>query len=202
MASNAEKSEETRAALVRSATEIISKKGYAKTTLEDIVKNIGMTRGAFYWHFKGKKEIMNEIERLYEERYLKDYGKFNVLPSACETIACLVTHQINDIFDEERADYAFIIRYRIEALTELPDLVEKQARIDEFSIKQIADQIERGKEQGEFREDVDADAAALSIFTYIVGVENVYMLHSDGKKPFLRDEFIRGGLGYIDALKK
>lgn len=201
MASNADKTEETRNALIRSATEIISQKGYAKTTLEDIAKNINMTRGAFYWHFKNKQEILHEIETLYENQYLMDYGRFEILPSAYETLSRLIVHQIRDIFDDVHMSYAFIIRYRIEALSELPDLVEKQVRIDDFGIQQIAKQIERGMEGGEFRPDVDAQEAALGIFTFIVGVENVKLLHRGSNNLYQCDSFIRMGLALLDGLK-
>lgn len=202
MATNADRSEETRQALLYSAIEIIEQKGYAKTTLDDIAKNIGMTRGAFYWHFKNKKEILLEIEKQYEKNYLVDYGQFQVLPSAYETLKHLLFHQIEEIFDENYIAYSFIIRYRIEALTELPDLVDLQARIDEFSIQRIAEQVARGVENGEFREDINAYQDALGLFTFIVGVENVRMLHTHDNERFGLDHFKAAALYMLDSIKK
>ncbi len=197
MSTNSMKTEETRRALVQSAIEIISKKGYAKTTLEDIVQNIGMTRGAFYWHFKNKKEILNEIETLYENQYLRDYGKFEVLPSAYKTLENVVRHQIRGIFEDEHMTYAFIMRYRVEALTELPDFVEKQVKIDDFSICRLEEQVERGIRQGEFRSDVNPHEAALAIFTYIVGVEYVKMLHQENDEVYRYEYFVDAGLKFL-----
>lgn len=201
MVSNADKSEETRRALIRSTSEIISRKGYSKTTLEDIAKNINMTRGAFYCHFKNKKEILQEIENLYETQYLMDYSKLELLPSAYDTLCSLITHQIKNIFNEDYISYAFIIRYRIEALSELPDLLEKQRSIDNFSVQRITEQIERGKRANEFRADINARQAALGIFTIIVGVENVKMLHMKNNDLYCYDNVINVGLNYLEALR-
>lgn len=201
MATNADKSEETRQALIQSAVDTITKKGYSKTSLEDIVKNIGMTRGAFYWHFKNKQDILKSIESYYEQQYLLDYGKFPVYESAYETLRSLALHQLADIFDDGRIAYAFIIRYRIEALTELPDLLSEQVAIDTLGVEQITKQVERGKEQGEFRRDVDAHTAALGLFTFIVGAENVRMLHREEDILCSLDRYVSIVDTYLNTLR-
>lgn len=202
MATNAEKSEETRHAIIESAVQIISEKGYSKTALEDIVKNIGMTRGAFYWHFKNKQDLLKSIEQHYKEQYITDYGSFPVFRSAYETIRSLIVHQIDGIFDDDRIAYAFIIRYRIEALTELTDLMDEQVVIDNLGVEQITSQIERGIEQGEFRPDVDPAQAALTIFTLIVGIENIHMLHIGDEEIFSVAHFVDAAIAFLDSLKK
>ena len=44
-------------------------KGYEQTTILDIVNNLGgLTRGAFYHHFKSKEDVLNALlEMLYED---------------------------------------------------------------------------------------------------------------------------------------
>lgn len=202
MTTNADRSEETRQALIESAIEIIEQKGYAKTTLDDIAKNIGMTRGAFYWHFKNKKEILLEIESEYEKRYLMDYGEFPILDSAYETLKSLIFHQIKQLFDEKYIAFAFIIRYRVEALSELSDLVDRQKRLDEFCTLRIAEQVRRGIELGEFRQDIDPHHAALSLFTLIVGAENVRMLHTDDNDLYSQENFEEAATCLLDSMKK
>ena len=58
----------------QSAVECILKKGYSKTTLEDIVHNVGLTRGAFYWNYNSKVEILEEIIRRYKDFYIEIYS--------------------------------------------------------------------------------------------------------------------------------
>lgn len=48
---------ETRNSLITAALEQFCEKGIARTTLSDISAAAGVTRGAFYWHFKNKAEL-------------------------------------------------------------------------------------------------------------------------------------------------
>jgi len=47
----------TRAALVQLGLERFPLKGYSGTTVEDLIRASGYTRGAFYFHFRGKEDF-------------------------------------------------------------------------------------------------------------------------------------------------
>lgn len=47
-------------------------KGFRNTSLQEIVAEIGLTRGAFYHHFKNKEEILYELIRVIQSE-LADY---------------------------------------------------------------------------------------------------------------------------------
>lgn len=54
--------EETVQKILDAALELFLEKGYEQTTILDIVKNMGgMTRGAFYHHFKSKEEVLDAL---------------------------------------------------------------------------------------------------------------------------------------------
>ncbi len=53
-----EDAEMTYQSLLDSAVSLFLEKGIHNTTLQDIASNAGVTRGALYWHFKGKTDIM------------------------------------------------------------------------------------------------------------------------------------------------
>lgn len=52
-----EDAQQTRQRLLQAARELFNEKGFANTTLTEIVQRAGLTRGAAYWHFKSKDEI-------------------------------------------------------------------------------------------------------------------------------------------------
>lgn len=53
------KPEETREKILDVAFQMFKEKGYEKTTILDIVKGLeGLTRGAFYHHFKSKEDVL------------------------------------------------------------------------------------------------------------------------------------------------
>lgn len=56
------RSENTRLHLVRSAAELFDRNGFAGTTLADVSRAAGVTKGAFYFHFSSKDELGGAIQ--------------------------------------------------------------------------------------------------------------------------------------------
>ncbi|SIS66367.1 TetR family transcriptional regulator [Neptunomonas antarctica] len=48
-------------ALLDAAAELFSYQGISHTTLHDIASKAGMTRGAVYWHFKNKEDVIKAL---------------------------------------------------------------------------------------------------------------------------------------------
>jgi AcrR family transcriptional regulator len=74
MAPRPDVSEERKAQIYQAALTCFSRKGYHLTTMDDIVVESGLSKGALYWYFKSKKElfislfqeIMRQLEQAWE----------------------------------------------------------------------------------------------------------------------------------------
>jgi len=64
-----EEAEKTRARILASALSLFVKKGYEHTTFTDIAARLKMTKGAVYWHFESKEELLIELVRIAFERF-------------------------------------------------------------------------------------------------------------------------------------
>ncbi len=64
-----EDAEKTRLAILASAMDIFYEKGYSKTTFDEIAKRINLTKGAVYWYFRNKPDIVAALINDFAARY-------------------------------------------------------------------------------------------------------------------------------------
>lgn len=72
-----EDAEKTRESLLDAAERVFLRNGVAASTLEDIAREAGVTRGALYWHFENKMEIFRAmharvrlpIDQMYDQLF-------------------------------------------------------------------------------------------------------------------------------------
>ncbi|MBO6257996.1 MAG: TetR family transcriptional regulator [Succinivibrio sp.] len=64
-----EEAEKTRQSILKAAAKLFIDQGYEQTSLSDIATAAGVTRGAIYWHFDNKSDLMCELcEALASDR--------------------------------------------------------------------------------------------------------------------------------------
>ncbi len=84
----------TREALLDAAEEVFLDKGVARTSLEQIARHAGLTRGAVYWHFKNKADLfqaMLQRVRMPFQELVEEIGDPSLVERPLEAIrlACL-----------------------------------------------------------------------------------------------------------------
>ena len=61
---------ETKERILEAALELFAQSGYSGTSMNDIAKQLGITKGALYKHYTGKQEILDRIvERMNQMDY-------------------------------------------------------------------------------------------------------------------------------------
>jgi AcrR family transcriptional regulator len=53
--------QDARSQILITATAVFAEKGFAKTSMNDIVRASGLSKGGVYWHFKSKNELITAI---------------------------------------------------------------------------------------------------------------------------------------------
>jgi AcrR family transcriptional regulator len=97
-----ERAQITQAAIIRAAATVFAERGYARTTLDAVAVEAGVTKGALYFHFASKHALANAV--ITEETRVMQQGAERVLAggtSALETLILLVdaftTRLVSDV---------------------------------------------------------------------------------------------------------
>jgi TetR/AcrR family transcriptional repressor of nem operon len=69
--------ETTRENFLEAAKGLVMSKGFAGTSIDDVLKITGMTKGAFFHHFKGKADLARELVKRYALGDLKMFEEFD-----------------------------------------------------------------------------------------------------------------------------
>lgn len=65
-----EEAARTRQRILDAALDVFYKKGYLATTIDDVASRIRLTKGAVYWHFDSKSDLVLELVLLRVNRHL------------------------------------------------------------------------------------------------------------------------------------
>lgn len=67
--------EERRSEIIETAGKLFEEKGYEQTQVQDIVNEIGVAKGLFYYYFKSKDEVMEELADRYADAIIDAVNK-------------------------------------------------------------------------------------------------------------------------------
>jgi TetR/AcrR family transcriptional repressor of nem operon len=194
------KAEATRLNILQKAFELIYRKGYKTTSIDDILATTGVTKGAFYYHFKNKDEmglaIINEILRPVLNGDFTIPFRNNEDP--LEEIYNLMDYLLikNDFL---KVEHGCPVANFTQEMT--PWNIDFSKALDELTTQwqqQIQIAIETGKRHGFVRADVIAEQVALFVISGYWGVRNFGKLTHNKSVYALYLKELRG---YLHALR-
>lgn len=173
-----EDAEETKNKILEAGLNVFSRKGFSAATLIDIAAEAGVTRGAVYWHFKNKEELYFQLNEKYNMMF---FGKINDLLSedmkAGEKLKVIISYLFGMLEDNKE----FRMIEEINHTGKSDSIPNNNAMCEYFSgAKQekwetVKALIEKGKEDGEIRKDIDSASMTDAILGYVFGVELLWL---------------------------
>lgn len=120
-----EDAEKTRVQILEAALKVFSEKGYSRTTFVDIAKEIGLTKGAVYWHFKTKPELLTALIAYGDEKfYPADEDK--PVNSIAELREAIREYTEPYIMNDEAWNFEFFCNFQIEWSTGMMEEVHEK----------------------------------------------------------------------------
>jgi TetR/AcrR family acrAB operon transcriptional repressor len=168
----------TRRQVMEAALRMFSQNGYAATTLDDIAREAGVTRGAIYWHFSNKADLYNTlVAEVFArvnptmEQAMQDGG--SVLEGLRRlfvgTLAYLEEDEVFRLVNE-------MILFKTAVTPEMEPGMQKKMHATRAMVDTIAGMVQSGIQAGEIRADVNARDAALSLLGYQNGLAALWLL--------------------------
>jgi TetR/AcrR family acrAB operon transcriptional repressor len=158
----------TRATVLKAASSVFSKKGYAAATLDDVAKTAKVTRGAIYWHFKGKADLYNT---LVEEMSARGASVVEQAVAEGGTLIDILRRVFISqcVLIEEDKEAQAVMELALFKTGLDPDLQagrRKQIEAGNALIAGIADAMKMGISQGILRDDMDPTDMARAFIAF------------------------------------
>ena len=67
------KGAELRQKIIDTAWGLFYENGYENTTVNDIIRKVGTSKGGFYYYFKSKEDLLNSLYSVFDREYEKFY---------------------------------------------------------------------------------------------------------------------------------
>ncbi|QDO94034.1 TetR/AcrR family transcriptional regulator [Formosa sediminum] len=194
------KSELTKQLIIDKAFNLFYENGFKTTSIDKIMKATTLSKGAFYHHYKSKKELGLEVislkvqKRVFEGMiaplheqgnaleilemiFLKRLKSFNIYEKAH---GCPMNNLINEIGDNEAA-YQMALKNIIESWKAALIIL-----------------IEKGKSEHTIKANVSSAAVAVYLISAFEGIRGIRKLYNDDA---ILDEYIIGLSMYLKQLR-
>lgn len=161
--------EATHRELLRLGFERFPIKGYAATTIQDIVEDSGLTRGAFYFHFGAKEDLFLAVlrERAIIRSGWWDVSQDTTSTSLEEAIASSLPRM--DPSDANNASWAVLIAEFAQSVRGQEKYASELAALYAEQVEEIHGVIEVFAARGWVRTDQPTAATAADVFAFLDG---------------------------------
>jgi AcrR family transcriptional regulator len=158
--------DQTREAIVAAAVALFAERGFAATSVQDIVERAGVTKGAFYHHFDSKNAAFREVYSILPDHFLRTVREITTadLPAAealqqiIEAVAGLVAK-----FRAETTVWIGELRMMRDTEALEPDRLLDINALTAETIRLVGEVLERGVAAGEFHPVDDSHAVSLAV---------------------------------------
>jgi len=163
---------ETRTLIVDTAERVFEEKGVSHTTLTDIAKAAGLTRGAIYWHFKNKVDLfqamMDRIKLPMEHTKKRSRDDLDDPLAFVRDCALGVLKQITR--DAQTQRVFGICCHKVEYVNEMTQLRERHIECRSEFLSQLERGLRHASKQGLLAASVNPRYAAVGLHALVDGL--------------------------------
>jgi len=181
--------EQTLDQILKVSTRMFTEKGYEKTSIQDIIDELGMSKGAIYHHFKSKEDILGAVMEKQLDRAQKRFAELIRNTHAPNARAKLVSILENIIVDPDVQSNSMdqVLSTQIRnpqfVLAGIKKGVQQDARI-------IAEIMEQGKQDGSISAEYPLECAETFMLLVNIWI-NPFLFERDQLQTVERLRFLQ-----------
>jgi len=159
--------------IIETLRKLILKYGSEHVSVRRIAKEVGISEGAIYKHFKSKKEILSFLIDYIEESLISDIQNRKPGDNVLTHLENVLRNHLSSI--EQRRGISFLV------IAEIISLGDKKLNRKIFGvltqyISRIKELLATGAESGEIGQDINLDMAATMFFGMTQGLVTIWAL--------------------------
>lgn len=170
--------------------EIFYQKGYFNTSIDDILKELSLSKGAFYYHFQSKEEYFISIvqnllfRKVYSSLIEPIEGQEDPLN---KIVACF--DDALETAEHNFLDYGFVLsNFIAEFNGKNPDIMNYLQDILKVWEVNLVTALQKGKTDGYVDRHVDSEAVATYLISSYIGIRTLMV---EGNSKMLRYKYIQ-----------
>lgn len=160
---------ETQQTILNSALELFSKNGYDATSVAEICSQANISKGAFYHHFPSKQDLFLVLMRTW----LKDVdGMFQSVSAGTKNVPEIFDNMAaisGGFFDALEGGFPILLEFWTQANRQ-PVIWQKAVEPYRQFLDFFTGLVQRGIDEGVFKQDLDPKVAARSITSVAMGL--------------------------------
>jgi AcrR family transcriptional regulator len=166
--------------ILRQAINLFLHKGYRGTTIEDITDSVSITKGAFYWHFKSKDQLLQTIIEHYDTSFVDEFIK--IIDSLTGSFLTKYKHYHKYITEFALNNRELCVGFMTLSAELAGSGSEIEQKINAIYLKHLIflnNLIELGKKEGSISMELDADLTAHAIMAINNGALLEWYMHQN-----------------------
>lgn len=164
------KSQRTRRHIIEKTAPLFNMNGFDGTSLTDLCRVTGLTKGALYGNFQDKEELATEAFR-YTISRMRSVGSRSMLSQATyrKKLEALLNFFVNAVLNPPVRGGCPLLNTAVEADDHRPSMRKTVVEELEKSVNSMTKLLDRGKASGEFEKGFNSREVAMLFFCAIEG---------------------------------
>ncbi len=169
-----EEAERTRQRIIRAARQVFHERGVSRTSLEQIAKAGGVTRGAVYWHFANKADLFFALREQVSVPLLARVDGLLLAEGLADPLAG-IERALNAFFQtlEERPEVRQIFEIMVSRCEYVDEFAAVQAEVNKPALDflgKVEIAYRRAWERGALRPGLEPQTVALDTWAFACGL--------------------------------